>query len=99
MTINDAVIRAAYASPMAREITLIDRGGGESTIKAIASQTGEVQLNAAELGVRGLAISYRVRKSDAPDRPDGANVVDQGRRRCVDAVNELTLEWVLYVRA
>lgn len=100
MDIESIVTGGVYAGPLAKTATYTDASGHVRQVAALLDMSPEVQLAAAELGVRGVAVAVRVRVSELAAPVCGDRLTVAGVAYCVDAVDRLNLaEWVLYVTA
>ena len=100
MTIDTLVGSVIYGSPLSEDATYIDASGDRQAVKVLRRESAEVQLEAAEFGVRDLAVAFRLRIEEAPALADGEHIENRGTRYRIAAHDRLSFaEWIVYACA
>ena len=94
------VTDADYSTDISEPAIYIDRSKAEKSVLVIAEQLPDINVDGADIGVRGIAKRVRVRKSEVEQPAKGDRVIYFDVEHCVDDYDELNVaEWWLYVVA
>ena len=100
MDLESIITNNDYVSPLAVDATHLDQSFAATPVRVVPDQGPEIQLQAAEIGIRGQALAFRLRVSQLAQVCKGDLMVYNGTRYRIDHVERLNLaEWVAYVAA